>query len=42
MNINYIIYEHNIYNVKINQIIIKYVVMVLTLYGIVTFNYILY
>ena len=38
MNINLIIYKYNKYNVKLNKIIIKYVIMVLTSYGIVTFN----
>ena len=42
MNINFIIYEHNIYNLKLNQMIIKYVELVFTLYGIFTFNCILY
>ena len=39
----FIIYENiYIYNMKLNQIIIKQVVMLFTLYRIVTFNCILY
>ena len=42
MNINLIIYEQNTYNMKLNHISITHVVMVFILYGIVTFNCILY
>ena len=39
MNVNFIMYEHSIYNMKLNQIIINYSVMVFTLHRIITINY---